>query len=89
MADLGGLTVALDIAEKEKLNTKEVYESYAKVWRNVITLQALIANLTDEHPLGKYRINNIVNLTDKFYTDYGVKEGDKMYVAPEQRLCVW
>ncbi|MDO4723590.1 MAG: M13 family metallopeptidase [Comamonadaceae bacterium] len=89
MADLGGLTVALDIAEKENLDTKQVFESYAKVWRNVITPEALIAGLTDEHPPGKYRINNIVNLMDKFYADYGIQPGDKMYVAPEKRLKVW
>ena len=89
MADLGGLTVVLDIAEKEKLDTRQVFESYAQAWRSVITPQALISNLTDEHPPGKYRINNIVNLMDRFYADYGVKPQDKMYVAPEKRLKVW
>ncbi|MDO4694094.1 MAG: M13 family metallopeptidase [Eikenella sp.] len=89
MADLGGLTVVLDIAKREGLNTKDVFNSYAKVWRNVSTQQALIAGLTDEHPPGKYRINNIVNLMDAFYTDYDVKEGDKMYVAADKRLRVW
>lgn len=89
MADLGGLTVALEIAKKENLNLKEVFESYAQVWRGVNTKEALISNLTDEHPRHKFRINNIVNLMDDFYTEYDVKEGDKMYVAPEDRLKVW
>lgn len=89
MADLGGLTVALDIAKKENLNLKEVFESYAKAWRGVNTKDALISNLTDEHPPHKFRINNIVNLMDDFYTEYGIKEGDAMYVAPEDRLKVW
>jgi endothelin-converting enzyme len=34
-------------------------------------------------------VNGIVpNITD-FYTAFGVKEGDKMYIAPEKRVKIW
>lgn len=89
MADLGGLTVVLDIAEREQLNTREVMQSYAHVWRNISTQEALISGLTDEHPPGKFRVNNIVNLMEAFYRDFDVKPEDKLYVAPEKRLHVW
>lgn len=89
MADLGGLSVALDIARQEGVSTRDVMKSYAKVWRNVGTEEALLAGLTDEHPPGKYRVNNIVNLMDEFYTDFDVQPSDKMYVAPKDRLKVW
>ena len=89
MADLGGLTVAVDIAQKKGYDTKKVFESYGKVWREVTTEEFAIANISDEHPPAKYRVNNIVNQIDQFYKDFDVKEGDPMYVKPEERLRVW
>ncbi|MGC4430995.1 M13 family metallopeptidase, partial [Streptococcus suis] len=89
MADLGGLTVAIDIAQKKGYDTKKVFESYGKAWREVTTKEFAIANISDEHPPAKYRVNNIVNQIDQFYTDFNVKEGDPMYVKPEDRLRVW
>ena len=89
MADLGGLTVAVDIAQKKGYDTKKVFESYGKVWREVTTQEFAIANISDEHPPAKYRVNNIVNQIDQFYKDFDVKEGDPMYVKPEDRLRVW
>ena len=89
MADLGGLTVAIDLAQKKSYDTKKVFESYGKVWREVTTQEFAIANISDEHPPAKYRVNNIVNQIDQFYKDFDVKEGDPMYVKPEERLRVW
>ena len=89
MADLGGLTVAIDIAQKKGYDTKKVFESYGKAWREVATQEFAIANISDEHPPAKYRVNNIVNQIDQFYKDFDVKEGDPMYVEPEERLRVW
>ncbi len=89
MADLGGLTVAIDLAQKKGYDTKKVFESYGKVWREVTTQEFAIANISDEHPPAKYRVNNIVNQIDQFYKDFDVKEGDPMYVKPEERLRVW
>lgn len=89
IADLGGLTIAVEIAKKNGLDTKKIFESYAKVWRALTTKEFAIANLEDEHPPGIYRVNNIVNQIDQFYEDFNVKEGDPMYVAPKDRLRVW
>lgn len=89
IADLGGLTVAIAIAEQKGYDTKKVFESYAKAWREITTKEFAIANINDEHPPAKYRVNNIVNQLDRFYTDFNVKEGDLMYVKPEDRLHVW
>lgn len=87
--DLGGVTIAIAIAEDKNLDTKKVFASYAKVWRNKMTRDALIGRLIDEHPPGKYRVNGIVEQIAKFYQDYNVKPGDGMYVAPNERFSVW
>lgn len=89
MADLGGLTVAVEIAKQKGYDTKKVFISYAKVWRERYTREYAISNIEDVHPPGMYRVNNIVNQIDQFYKDFGVKEGDAMYVAPSERLKVW
>ncbi len=89
IADLGGLTVALDISKQKGYDTKKVFEAYGKVWREVTTEEFAIEHITDEHPPAKYRVNNIINQIDQFYTDFDVKEGDPMYVKPEERLRVW
>ncbi len=89
IADLGGMTVAISIAEKKGYDTKKVFESYAKVWREVNTKEYAISNIEDVHPPGMYRVNNIINQIDRFYEDYNIKEGDAMYVPPSERLRVW
>ncbi len=89
IADLGGLTVAIEVAKQKGYDTKKVFEAYGKVWRDIKTKEALIGNLTDVHPPGKYRVNNIVNLLDQFYKDFDITEKDPMYVKPEDRLQVW
>ena len=35
------------------------------------------------------RINVVVQQFDEFLETYGIKEGDKMYLAPEDRVHIW
>ena len=44
---------------------------------------------SDVHPPGYLRTNAIVQQFQEFYDTFGVKEGDGMYLAPEERLSVW
>ncbi len=44
---------------------------------------------TDVHALPYIRVNAIVQQYGEFYRTYGVKDGDKMYLAPENRVPVW
>ena len=44
---------------------------------------------TDNHPVECYRCNIPVQNFDEFLETYGVKEGDGMYLAPEDRIRVW
>ena len=43
----------------------------------------------DEHSPAKVRVNAVVALFDPFYEIYDVKEGDAMYIAPEDRVTRW
>ena len=43
----------------------------------------------DEHAPNKVRVNAVLSSMDKFYEVYDIKEGDKMYVAKEDRVGLW
>ncbi len=43
---------------------------------------------TDGHAPGQYRALTVRNL-DAWYKAFDVKEGDKLYLAPEKRVKVW
>ena len=43
----------------------------------------------DEHSPGKVRVNAVLASNKKFNEVYDLKEGDGMYVAPEERVSRW
>jgi predicted metalloendopeptidase len=43
----------------------------------------------DPHAPGRFRTNGAVVNQPSFYDAFGVKPGDPMYVAPEQRVIIW
>ena len=49
----------------------------------------LTALLQDSHPLDYSRTNVPVQQFQEFYDTYDVKEGDAMYLAPEDRVVIW
>jgi putative endopeptidase len=51
---------------------------------------ALIAQVkSDPHSPGEFRVNGSLRNHPGFYEAYDVKPGDKMYLAPEQRVIFW
>ncbi len=102
IADLGGLQMAYD-AMKSKMQdsgSAEVIEGYsaeqrffigfARSWRESIreefSLQLLVS---DPHAPDLYRTNGTVCNLDAFYDAFGVKVGDQLYLAPEDRVRIW
>ena len=43
----------------------------------------------DEHPMSYLRVNCSLQQFDQFLDLYGIKEGDRMYLAPEDRVNIW
>ena len=91
IADLGGVKSTLRVASKEKdFDYDKYFSNIAKVWSIKRLKNEEIRRLTqDEHPVPYLRINIPIQQYDEFVETYGVKEGDGMYVAPEDRICVW
>lgn len=91
ISDLGGIACVLDIAKKiENPNLKELFENYATIWREISTkeLREYLLN-NDPHAPKKIRVNAVLAQFDEFYKTYNIKEGDKMYVNPEDRVGIW
>lgn len=101
LADLGGLSIAYEAFTKTKqfkegkkidgfTPQQRFFLSWAQVWRNN-TLPDTEAQLikTDPHSPGIHRTNAPVTNIDAWYEAFGIKAGDKMYKAPEQRTHIW
>lgn len=101
IGDLGGLNAAYEafkLTDQFKNNviidgltpTQRFYLAWAQVWRmNVLPETAAQLIITDPHSPGQYRtIGPIVNM-DSWYSAFGVKEGDKLYIKPEDRIRIW
>ncbi|RII32882.1 M13 family peptidase [Clostridium chromiireducens] len=91
ISDLGGIACVLDVAKKaENPNLKDLFENYATIWREVSTKEIreyLLSN--DPHAPKKVRVNAVLSQFEEFYKTYDIKEGDKMYVNPEDRVGIW
>ena len=89
-ADIGGMAIGLKIAEKYKeFDYDRYFRSYAELWRMQSTISTERYDVSDEHPLRCLRVNTVVQQFDEFLETYGVREGDLMYLAPEDRIDLW
>ena len=90
-ADLGGIKCMLRMARKiPDFDYKKYFEAYARLWQRVDTLQfCQYIAASDPHPLCYMRVNVSVQQFDEFFEAYGIKEGDGMYLAPEDRILIW
>ncbi|MHA6206158.1 M13 family metallopeptidase [Dyella soli] len=101
IADLGGLTLALD-AYHASLHGKpapvidgltgdqRVFLGWAQAWRGKLTDDAIRRQVTsDPHSPRGFRVNGPVRNIDAWYQAFGVQAGDKLYLAPEQRVRIW
>jgi predicted metalloendopeptidase len=51
--------------------------------------ETLVSLKSDPHSPEEYRVRGVVVNQAGFYTAFGVKEGDGMYVPPEKRISIW
>jgi putative endopeptidase len=45
--------------------------------------------LSNPHSPYEFRTNGVVTNMPEYYTAFGVKEGDKLYRPPDQRVAIW
>ena len=91
IADMGGMKCLLAIAaQQENFDYDAFFRQFATVWR-MQGLPAYLVTLVaqDTHPMRYLRINATLAQFDEFIEFYGIQPGDGMYIAPEDRVCVW
>ncbi len=100
IADVAGLSAAhdaylLSLAGKpapklQDLNgDQRFFLAFAQAWRTKMREAAMRnAIVTDGHALAMYRGDTVRNL-DAWYPAFEVKQGQKLYLAPKQRVQVW
>ncbi|AND80113.1 M13 family metallopeptidase [Streptococcus pantholopis] len=91
VADLGGLACALEAAKAEKdFSAREFFINFATIWRMKARqeyMQMLAA--VDVHAPAAWRTNITVTNFEDFHKTFGVKEGDGMWRAPQDRVIIW
>jgi putative endopeptidase len=66
------------------------YMGWAQVWRSKMREpQQIVQVKTDPHSPGQFRANGTLKNQPGFYQAFGVKPGDKMYLAPKDRVIIW
>ena len=100
IADVAGLNDAYDAyrlttqgapaAEVPGFNADQLFFlSFAQSWRSKIRDPALRAQvISDGHAPAKYRSYTVRNL-DAWYAAFAVKAGERLYLAPDDRVRVW
>lgn len=102
IGDLGGVLGAYDGLQKHFAENgrpenidgftpeQRFFMSWATVWRTKIRDEALRTQIkTDPHSPGHTRaIQPLLNV-QAFYDAFDIKEGDKMFLSPEERVQIW
>lgn len=83
--------------DQMRLQQQRFYRVYAEIWRakyNPEYVQTVVFGINnpdgpDVHSMEKERINALIPNTNAWYDLFDVKPGDKLYLAPEERVHIW
>lgn len=101
IADFGGITIAYEAFKMtEEFKAAKSIDGYTpqqrfflgfgRIWAGSYREDAMRTQLlTNVHSPGEWRVNGTVVNMPEWYEAWGVKEGDKMYLATDQRAKIW
>lgn len=101
IGDLGGLSIAykalrLSLGGRPSptidgfTGDQRFFMGWAQAWR-LKARDEYVRNqvMADPHAPAEFRANGPLSNIDAFYEAFGVKPGDRLYVAPEKRVRIW
>ena len=66
------------------------FYGYAQAYRGKVREPSLLTWIkSDPHSPDEFRVTGVVRNHPAFYSTFGVKPGDRMYLPPEQRVSIW
>jgi len=102
IGDLGGVNAAYDGLQlflqkngnpgliDDFTPEQRFYISWGTIWRSKMRDEAIKNQVkTDPHSPGMYRAYVPLQNVDAFYQAFNIKEGDKLYIKPENRVKIW
>ena len=91
IADMTSMKCLLHIARQmEGFDYDAFFRQYAILWRDQSTPESMKEHiLMDPHPVHYLRINATLAQFEEFDEFYDIREGDGMYLSPEDRVAVW
>jgi putative endopeptidase len=101
IGDMGGLSFGLDAYHASLkgqpapvldgfTGDQRVYLGWAQVWRQKSRDDALKQQIAaDPHSPAYYRVNGTIRNQPGWYKAFDIKPGDKLYIAPEDRVKIW
>lgn len=90
ISDIGGVASALQVmAGMDNPDYDAFFRNYAKSWVKVSDRETLKMLAGSDHAPYKLRTNRVLSNFQEFFDFYGIKEGDGMYVAPQERIKIW
>ncbi len=90
IADLGGLTCAIQANKMDHGSMKDLFENYARSWAQKQRPEAIKTEVAvDVHAPQPTRVNIPVQCQPEFYETFDVKPTDGMWLDPKQRVTIW
>ncbi|MCA9188706.1 MAG: hypothetical protein KDA99_23935 [Planctomycetales bacterium] len=101
IADLSGMAIAhkayvMSLGGKPSpeldgyTGNQRFFIGWSQIWRRKYRDDEMVRRLlVDPHSPSQFRANGPVSNLDTFYQAFGVKEGDKLFKAPEDRIQIW
>ena len=90
-ADITAMSVIDEIAaQNEYFDYAKMYRAYARWWSTVMTRSYAIKCIyTDTHSLNPVRVNRVLQSSDRFFSAFGIREGDGMWLDRSERRSMW
>ena len=101
IGDLGGVSVALEAYHRSLggqpapvrdglTGEQRFFLAYAQIWHSLDRDEALRSQvLSNPHSPPRFRVNGVVRNIDAWYGAFDVQPGDKLYLAPDERVRIW
>jgi len=101
IADIAGLEIAYKSYQASLRNrqsrknkgmskSQRFFYSYAQSWREQTRPEVLLAQTkSDPHAPNEFRVNGVVRNSRFFYSTFGVKPSDKMFLPYRDRVSLW